>query len=135
MRLDRVTITGADDSIDPKTLVRLSRRFPFVEWGILLSESSFPRGSVRFPSRAWVETLLATDGSSLLQLSGHLCGAWVRSACLGDHAFGRDWPDVGRVAFNRIQFNFHAITHTVRVAEFAHLLRTWSSTPPREFIL
>ena len=31
--LDRVTITGADDSVRPTDLLELSREFPFVEWG------------------------------------------------------------------------------------------------------
>lgn len=32
MNLDRVTITGADDSVSPAELVDISAEFPFVEW-------------------------------------------------------------------------------------------------------
>lgn len=32
-----VTITGADDDVDPSALEDLSDEFPFVEWGILRS--------------------------------------------------------------------------------------------------
>ena len=34
-----VTITGADDSIQPSQLLDLQKEFPFVEWGILLSRN------------------------------------------------------------------------------------------------
>ena len=53
MILDRVTITGADDSIKATDLIPLSKRFPFVEWGILLSKNN--EGSFRFPTRDWIE--------------------------------------------------------------------------------
>ena len=37
MILDRVTITGADDSIHVEQLAELSQAYPYVEWGILVS--------------------------------------------------------------------------------------------------
>lgn len=51
--LERVTITGADDSTDISQLVELSQEFPFVEWGILVSRRS--EGGPRFPSREWID--------------------------------------------------------------------------------
>jgi hypothetical protein len=45
--LERVTITGADDSTSIDEMLALSRRFPFVEWGILVSKRH--EGSYRFP--------------------------------------------------------------------------------------
>ena len=49
--LTRVTITGADDAVDPGALVALSAEFPFVEWGILFSKSR--EGEARYPSAEW----------------------------------------------------------------------------------
>jgi hypothetical protein len=40
MRLKTVTITGADDAVDPEELLQIQQRYPFVEWGILLSRYS-----------------------------------------------------------------------------------------------
>ena len=48
----KVTVTGADDSVDVDGLIDLSKEFPFVEFGILLSKSS--AGSARFPSGLWL---------------------------------------------------------------------------------
>jgi hypothetical protein len=108
MILDRVTITGADDSIHPSALVPLSDRFPFVEWGILLSKSS--EGRARFPSLKWMEELMEWAASDLA-LSGHLCGAWVRDLCRAGSAFAIERPTIA-AQFNRFQLNFHAENHS-----------------------
>lgn len=55
MILDKVSITGADDSVNPKDLVELSEEFPFVEWAILLSKSRMR--SNRYPSLNWMYDL------------------------------------------------------------------------------
>lgn len=102
MRLDRVTITGADDATDIADMLSLSEAFPFVEWGILSSASQ--NGSPRFPSDKWVERLLASKNRAM-KLSLHLCGRWVRSLLLGIN----DLPGDGIAnEFERIQLNFHA---------------------------
>ena len=106
MKLDRVTITGADDSVKPSELIALSRQFPFVEWGILFG--SHPQ-TPRFPSDKWVVELCerTVPQKRAIRLSAHLCGRWVR-----------DW--VGQASptwrlsyggFQRIQFNFHGQFH------------------------
>lgn len=108
--LDRVTMTGADNSIDPKELSKLSIEFPFVEWGILLSESQ--TGSPRFPSLKWMASLYDTflDNPNMV-LSFHVCGKWVREICHGN------WTPLfvntgGILDFGkRVQLNFHASTH------------------------
>lgn len=68
----RVTITGADDKVDPKSLVDLSEKYPFVEWGILVSHSRV--GTSRYPSMRW-----AREATGMLAVNGahfaiHLCG-------------------------------------------------------------
>lgn len=107
MQLSLVTITGADDSITPDDLVALTRRFPFVEWGILLSSTR--QGWPRFPSRKWIDALSQKSG---LKLSAHLCGRWVREVCAGRLTVFTDWPELSGM-FGRWQFNFHAIVHSI----------------------
>ena len=36
--LNKVTVTGADDSIDINKMFDIQEKYPFGEWGILLSE-------------------------------------------------------------------------------------------------
>ena len=52
MKLRTVTITGADDSVEPKEIAELTKGFPFVEWGILLENGIY--SGRRFPSRDWI---------------------------------------------------------------------------------
>ena len=78
----RVTITGADDAVDPKDLVALSRDFPDVEWGILLSDSR--KGTPRYPSSEWADQVGMLSLRKGMRISGHVCGAWARALCAGD---------------------------------------------------
>lgn len=121
MILDRVTITGADDSIAPKELVKLSQRYPWVEWGILLSRSQ--EGGPRFPSLDWMLRLRDVVPPEV-KLSGHLCGAWVRALCRGSHRFEDERRDIARM-FQRVQLNFHANQHEVNPPLFVECLRDW----------
>jgi hypothetical protein len=101
--IDRVTITGADDSVAPNDLADLSAMYPFVEWGILFSQSR--ERTPRYPSRKWVAGLCALSRVSKMALSAHLCGKWARDIVeRGDPTILRDhadhWP-----AFARRQLN------------------------------
>jgi hypothetical protein len=106
--IKQVTVTGADDSVRASDLVAIQRQYPFVEWGILLSKSS--EGRSRFPSADWIEGLWAVRGS--LELSGHLCGRWVRDICDGTNTFYEDRPKFEGL-FHRIQLNFHSYIHRI----------------------
>ncbi len=120
--IDRVTVTGPDDSINPADLFPLTERFPFVEWGILLSKSQ--EGSPRFPSLRWINEL-AVRRTPGLRLSGHLCGSWVRDLCDGRLTFVGDRPTIGMI-FQRVQLNFHAQAHAVDPdGEFVRALKQW----------
>jgi len=77
MNLTRVTFTGADDSVDPWDLVKLSQKYPFIEWGILMSTTS--AGSPRFPSTEWQDELANVARKYPLNLSAHICGKLLRS--------------------------------------------------------
>ncbi|HYX21263.1 MAG TPA: hypothetical protein VFA98_10510 [Thermoanaerobaculia bacterium] len=90
-----VTITGADDDVDPNQLAHLSRFYPFVEWGILFSEKR--RALPRYPSLRWIRSLedvAARRGQ--MKLAMHLCGSEARIATLGAKEFspGAMWRRV-----------------------------------------
>jgi len=113
MRISKVTLTGADDSIEPGKLLELTVKFPFVEWGILVSQSQ--EGCARFPSRNWHTALLNTIALKDVPkhgwpkcrdaLSCHVCGKWTR--LLLNEGILAPWT-CSIAMFNRIQLNFHA---------------------------
>lgn len=109
MILDRVTITGADDSIDPDELIPLARDFPFVEWGILFSGARL--GIPRYPSRSWIAALAKIVWQVPMQLSAHLCGAWVRDFVLKATFTWKEEYKVYEMLFDRVQLNFHGQFH------------------------
>lgn len=101
MRLDRVTVTGADSAVKLVELAALSRDFPFVEWGILFSEQR--TGGPRYPDWGWVHKLAALPAA--VRLSAHLCGRYARQIALeGDSPWHRDAGAAAR-AFGRVQLN------------------------------
>lgn len=74
----KITITGADDGIDPQLLLNWSAAYPFVEWGILLSPGRI--GTPRYPTRAWLERLadLWQKGNRSQNFAAHVCGETSR---------------------------------------------------------
>jgi hypothetical protein len=48
MKIDRVTITGADNNNTHEELLELQKKYPFVEWGILYSQKK--AGENRYPT-------------------------------------------------------------------------------------
>lgn len=102
MKLERVTLTGADDSVEPGDLLELSREFPFVEWGILVSRSH-PK-EPRWPSVEWIQALQrCARPPDEMSLSLHVCGRFVRDLLLGENEVPRELLQ----GFNRVQLNFH----------------------------
>lgn len=103
-----VTITGADDATDPDEMIRLSQKYPFVEWGILFDGSNVTRS--RFPSFNWMGKLIhAMDGFDGMNISLHLCGEPVRKFLVGDLR-PQDLPGLAIFA-RRAQINTHAVRH------------------------
>ena len=120
--IDRVTITGADDSVRPEDLIELTREFPFVEWGILASASSTGRAA-RYPSWEWMIKLQAiTTTKCPMQLSLHLCGRWVRNLIQGYR--DQQLTDATFFQFQRVQLNFHAERTKCVPSAFAKCLRS-----------
>lgn len=109
MPLTRVTITGADDDTDPNELIRLSLRFPFVEWGVLVGSVTHNGHAPRFPSIEWMKGLVELRRHRMypVDFSLHVCGAPLRGLSAGDHRslFWLLNRDV--TAFNRVQLNWH----------------------------
>lgn len=126
MKLTTVTITGADDSINPNDILDLSKDFPFVEWGILLSRNSI--GTRRFPSRDWMQHLRHRDSNA--KFSGHLCGAYVKEILMGNINFISELKIIW-LLFNRIQINTHGIKHDYDRLKLIDCLTRY---PQKEFI-
>jgi N-(5'phosphoribosyl)anthranilate (PRA) isomerase len=103
--LTRVTITGADDGVDPAELQALSSEFPFVEWGILFSSTR--RGLARYPSQEWTLRLTAEWSATPFALSAHLCGSFAR--------FVAQQPVLREAAFPRMQFNGVGISDAMNI--------------------
>jgi hypothetical protein len=100
MKLKYVTFTGADAFTSVKELQAISKEYPSVEWGILLSKSGMGL-KPRYPDRAVLDAIAGADG---LKLSGHLCGAWMRnmikSGTLDKDGIGPIWDKLSRVQLN-----------------------------------
>ena len=118
MELNKVTITGADESINSKELIELSKQYPFVEWGILFSKSS--QGvKPRYPSLEWIENFIneIVNSGVSVNISAHICGAYMREILQGSNTL----PDVVK-KFNRLQFNFKYYDSEVNEESFVKLL-------------
>ena len=111
---DRVTITGADDKTDPAALVGLSAKFPFVEWGILMSPSQ--QGSPRFPGAAWMRSFGEDSYEAGARVSLHLCGRYVRDILHGGHLVDIEHPLIWSSAA-RAQLNFHGLPHDLDIPD------------------
>jgi hypothetical protein len=108
MKLTKVTITGADHSIEPKELGPLSKKYPFVEWGILFSGAR--QGFSRYPHYPWVERFTQIYGNPEhvdyfpIHVSLHLCGGWVRELISVGWSFFDYLPNMVKLA-DRMQLN------------------------------
>jgi hypothetical protein len=102
MNLIYVTLTGADDTVDPYKLVELSVKYPFAEWAILFSQKK--TGSSRYPTNDWLDELINVSSDCPdMNFSAHLCGKWVDDVMAGDFTFLKftKWKQ----RFKRIQLN------------------------------
>jgi hypothetical protein len=97
LKIDRVAITGGDNATNPEDLIKLSEKYPFIEWGILFISSRV--GTNRYPSEHWISTL-----SEGLNLSAHLCGQYARTTV--DKGIPEISPDLLR-KFQRFQININ----------------------------
>ncbi len=76
MKIKTVTITGADDRTNHLDLIKISERFPFVEWGILFSPKR--KGESRYPTSDWAYKLNNDTKGLNMNFSAHLCGGYTK---------------------------------------------------------
>lgn len=124
MNINKVTISGADDKVDPTELEELQKAFPFVEWGILISRKRM--GTQRYPSKDWLKKLHYD-----LNISFHLCGEIVREFVAGKHDVvwqaGLNWE--------RCQLNFSFKHEGNYLSNLLDISETAKNTPDRAFVL
>lgn len=121
MKLSKVTVTGADSSVRFDDMLRIAEKYPFVEWGILVSKKGTQFIRSRFPSKEWIARLQRYSPS--LKLSCHLCGSWLDDLCVGS------WdPYLVEILpmFDRVQLNFHGADHDVSEDAFTEALKSQS---------
>lgn len=117
MKINKVTMTGADDSISPNELFEISKKYPFVEWGILVSRNS--QGNNRFPSLDWMNKL-AELNEGKLSLACHLCGTYVKEVLMGSHRFINEIENIWQ-QFQRVQINTHGYKHQFEKSAITYL--------------
>lgn len=98
MKVNKVTITGADDKTDLAELWALHLHYPFVEWGILFSKNR--EATQRYPSR----TKILEIASYNMPLSAHFCG-WHSKEIMNFQNFRLidELPE----SFKRVQINYN----------------------------
>jgi len=132
--ITRITITGADDTVKPQDLMELSGRYPKVEWGILMSKKQ--QGGPRFPSMEWIDTLRILKerrevGQPEMNLSCHLCGAYVREFLQTGLLDGMPIPIWDM--FDRVQLNTHGEPHRWNAHNVDSTIRMYSQRSPVEY--
>lgn len=98
MRINKVTISGADNLVSQDEMLYTQHVFPFVEWGILVSTKRM--GTSRYPSLEWIKRL-----DPELNISFHLCGDICRDFVEG----GSQWMTLyiqKNISYQRLQLNF-----------------------------
>lgn len=98
MKINKVTITGADNKTNGFDLLKLQNQYPFVEWGILFSKNK--EGQQRYPTLAGINMLFSDE----LNLSAHFCG-WFSREVLEN----RNYELITQLSsrFKRVQLNFN----------------------------
>lgn len=123
MKLRFVSLTGADNTVKPEDLANLSKKYPFVEWAILFSQSKSGT-SPRYPSLDWVRELVAVAKTTKMNLAAHLCGKWVDDVMRGNFSFLKD-EEISSV-FQRIQLNLgkDRLQTAVKSPQFLQTIRS-----------
>lgn len=99
---DTVSFSGADNRTDLSELLRISREWPQVEWGILLMPEKMHES--RYPSWLFIERL----GPMGMNTAVHLCGQYIFNDLLAEHT--RNVALYHIKMFGKIQVNINART-------------------------
>jgi len=125
MKLKYCSITGADDAVDPRELLKLSQEFPFVEWAIWLMPERM--GGPRAPKMEWILQFLATCTQTHHAL--HLCGEGLLNFVKNDPvtvALTQHFP--------RIQLNIR-FDNVIQKLNINHLFNKIKQDPASTFII
>lgn len=96
MKLKYVSLTGADDDVDPATLSALAQDYPFAEMALLLMPEAF--GRPRFPSPHRIEDFKARGRG--YHKAMHLCGSALLRFIDGDAEIAGLMAGIGRIQLN-----------------------------------
>lgn len=124
--LKNVTVTGVDDKTDLVDLMDLSIKYPFVEWGVLVSRSSLTEGSAnkRYPNISIFKKLTKCKLiMKNLNFSLHVCGSYLKDIiCDGIWNLDKD-TNRNLSTFSRIQLNASPILDKVNLPVFSESLK------------
>ncbi len=122
MRIKRITITGADHTIEPDALIPISQQFRRVEWGILFSDKH--QGRTRYPVPEWIDDFARIARIKRLKASAHLCNGYVSDLIQhGDFSWLHRHKRL-REVFQRVQLNFHGKVYNPHPDFFAILKKS-----------
>ncbi len=103
MKLTHCTLTGVDQATDIHRLVDISRRFSYVEWGILYSPDR--QGAGRYPSSDYIAELLDAL-PEFVRVALHVCGRGVDQVLAGEGTAATLAKTVAKRQ-GRMQINFN----------------------------
>lgn len=107
MILNKITFTGADETVNPIELIKLSKEYPFIEWGILFSINK-QGNEKRYPSIEWIseffQLIEQERAGNSINLSAHLCGQYVKDLMVGSNTWLETFENT-LPYFSRIQIN------------------------------
>lgn len=124
MNIKYCTITGADDNTQHSDMMHLQKKYPFVEWGLLVGDS-VREGAPRWPGNLWMadlnkEKTWGHNEDTYVRRTIHLCGAPLRELLLGrlhdrfmPYAMLSSADGCDRVT---VQMNTHGVAHDMSVA-------------------
>lgn len=131
MYIDRVTFTGADDSVNPAEV--LSRMITLaensgvsIEIALLLGREYI--GSNRFPSQQWIDSFCEAVESmgddfyrTTVFISGHMCGDYVQEFLNGTNVLEIEQPRLWAI-LARVQINTHGIPHQWNTSSLQNII-------------
>lgn len=106
MKLRYLGLCGIDDTVNIQDLLNISKKYPFLEWGILLRSDL--EGVARYPTADWINDFLQRRSKCgySVNVAGHLCGNRVIELLSGDYQY---IEYLKSHKFNRLQVNATAI--------------------------
>lgn len=98
------TFTGIDANTNLQEAISIAKEFPFVEFGVLFSESMAGQDN-RFPSIESIDNISAELSAEGIALAMHVCGKTAQAFVRGASNSISGMPDEILSRFNRVQLN------------------------------